>query len=181
MSNFAAGEGRPGPTAARVAPPAVKWSATDSACMDADDEAAQADGGSPDDAADVAFSVAIENGETIVTMRGDRDTAVIVRSAMGERIYLPPEDFERDPQSDAGAPDGRSNPYRGAESSSPYRGAESSSPYQGVESASPYRGIESDSPYQAARQELPSEGMVSTAEGYRIRHPEPARDVRLLR
>ncbi|WP_435184300.1 DUF7510 family protein [Halobellus sp. EA9] len=126
-----------------------------------------------EDAGSVTFTVAIENGETIITMRGDRDTAVIVRSEMGERIYLPPEDFEREAES--------ASPYGGAEDASPYRGAESSSPYQGAESSSPYRGIESDSPYQAAREELPSEGMVPTADGYRIRHPESARDVRVLR
>ncbi|MFB6090129.1 MAG: hypothetical protein ABEJ97_03640 [Halobellus sp.] len=127
----------------------------------------------PEEPEEVAFTVTIEDGETVVTMRGDRDTAVIVRSEMGERIYLPPEDFEREAES--------ASPYQGSESSSPYRGAESSSPYQGAEEASPYRGIESDSPYQASRQELPSEGMVPTADGYRIRHPEPARDVRVLR
>ncbi|MFB6251239.1 MAG: hypothetical protein ABEI27_06065 [Halobellus sp.] len=141
----------------------------------------QVDGGGGDDEAGVTFSVTIENGETVVTMRGDRDTAVIVRSEMGERIYLPPEDFEREAKGGDGPSAEDSSPYRGAESASPYRGAESSNPYQGAESSTPYRGIESDSPYQAARQELPTEGMISTADGYRIRHPEPADDVRLLR
>ena len=49
----------------------------------------------------VSFSVTIENGETVITMRGDRDTAVIVRSDAGERIYLPPEDFDRDARANA--------------------------------------------------------------------------------
>nr|WP_311174033.1 hypothetical protein [Halobellus sp. ZY16] len=141
----------------------------------------------------VKFSVTVEDGETVITMDGDRDTAVIVRSASGERIYLPPEDFEREaggrddssyqPAHDESPYRGSSDaPVRGAESASPYRGVESdSSPYQGVESDSPYRGIESDSPYQAARESLPSEGMISTADGYRIRHPEPVTDVRVLR
>jgi hypothetical protein len=131
----------------------------------------------------VKFSVTVEDGETVITMDGDRDTAVIVRSATGERIYLPPEDFERE----AGGRDDSSyqpahdeSPYRGS-SDTPVRGAESASPYRGVESDSPYRGIESDSPYQAARESLPSEGMISTADGYRIRHPEPVTDVRVLR
>ncbi|MFC6872541.1 DUF7510 family protein [Halobellus marinus] len=131
----------------------------------------------------VKFSVTVEDGETVITMDGDRDTAVIVRSVTGERIYLPPEDFERE----AGGRDDSSyqpahdeSPYRGS-SDTPVRGAESASPYRGVESDSPYRGIESDSPYQAARESLPSEGMISTADGYRIRHPEPVTDVRVLR
>ena len=107
-------------------------------------------------------------------MRGDRDTAVIVRSASGERIYLPPEDFEREATVDD---DG---PYQSAQDASPYRGTQRS-PYQGSDGDSPYQGVESDSPYQAARQQLPTEGLVPTADGYRIRHPEPATDVRVLR
>ncbi|RLM57676.1 hypothetical protein DVK02_07355 [Halobellus sp. Atlit-31R] len=123
------------------------------------------DGGDREADERVTFAVNVEDGETVITMRGDRDTAVIVRSASGERIYLPPEDFERD----AARRDG--SPYQSAAEDSPYRGARES----------PYRGIRGDSPYQAARQSLPSEGLVPTADGYRIRHPEPATDVRVLR
>jgi len=144
------------------------------------------DGNDPSGDADdarVNFSVNVEGGETTITMRGDRDTAVIVRSASGERIYLPPEDFERE------AERAEESPYRGVADDSPYqraendatRGGESQSgPYQGTRD-SPYQGVESDSPYQAARQQLPSEGLVPTADGYRIRHPEPVTDVRVLR
>ena len=144
--------------------------------------------GDPRNPEQVNFSVTVEDGETVITMRGDRDTAVIVRSQSGERIYLPPEDFEREAVRGNGA-ERTDGPYQRAEGASPsrgtdespYRGAESSSPYQGAESDSPYRGIESDSPYQAAREGLPSEGLVPTADGYRIRHGEPATDVRVLR
>lgn len=114
----------------------------------------------------VAFTVAVEDGESVLTMRGDRDTAVIVRSESGERIYLPPEDFDR---------------TASRRSDSPYQSAESDSPYQSVRSDSPYQSVESDSPYQPARQSLPREGLVPTADGYRIRHPEPVTDVRVLR
>jgi hypothetical protein len=123
----------------------------------------------------VNFTVNIEDGATVISMRGDRDTAVVVRSASGERIYLPPEDFQRE------ADRSTDSPYQGAHDDSPYRGTQRDSPYQGVESDSPYQGVESDSPYQAARQSLPSEGLVPTADGYRIRHPEPVTDVRVLR
>ena len=114
----------------------------------------------------VNFTVNIEDGETVIAMRGDRDTAVIVRSASGERIYLPPEDFRREAE---------------RSTDSPYQGAHDDSPYRGTQRDSPYQGAESDSPYQAARQSLPSEGLVPTADGYRIRHPEPVTDVRVLR
>jgi hypothetical protein len=122
----------------------------------------------------VTFSVTVEDGATVITMRGDRDTAVIVRSSSGERIYLPPEDFEREATlRDDGS-------YQSARDASPYRGTQSG-PYQAAESESPYQAAESESPYQAARQRLPEQGLVSTADGYRIRHPEPVTDVRVLR
>ncbi|SFR42847.1 DUF7510 family protein [Halogeometricum limi] len=114
----------------------------------------------------VSLSVNIEDGETVITMRGDRDTAVVVESEVGERIYLPPEDFERDAR--------RPN-------DSPYQSARQDSPYQSAREDSPYQSARDDSPYQAARQSLPREGLVPTADGYRIRHPEPVTDVRLLR
>lgn len=138
----------------------------------------------------------IEDGETVLTMRGDRDTAVVVRSESGERIYLPPEDFDRDGASQSAATDSpysglkTDSPYQSAPTASPYQpagtgspsqGAESDSPYRGVESDSPYQGAESDSPYQAVGETTQSEGLSATADGYRIRHPEPVTDVRILR
>ncbi|MFC6825764.1 DUF7510 family protein [Halopelagius fulvigenes] len=137
--------------------------------------AASPDEGDEDDEESVTFSVTIEDGTTEITMRGDRDTAVVVRSESGERIYLPPEDFRRNPR------ESDDSPYQSVRSDSPYQSAESDSPYQSVSSDSPYQSADSDSPYQPARQSLPSEGLVPTADGYRIRHPEPATDVRVLR
>ena len=149
----------------------------------------------------VSFSVTIENGETVITMRGDRDTAVVVRSDAGERIYLPPEDFDRDARANA-AGSGvtpADSPYQSAPTDSPYQSAPTDSPYQtagtdgpdqerrddgpyqSAESDSPYQGAESDSPYQAAGETPQGEGLSPTADGYRIRHPEPVTDVRVLR
>ena len=155
------------------------------------DDCAATDGGD-----NVTFSMTIEDGETVITMRGDRDTAVIVRSASGERIYLPPEDFDRAASVDSVA-DATDSPYQSASSDSPYRGvtADSSyqstgssdpptatdSPYQRAESSSPYQGARSDSPYQAVGETTHTEGLSPTADGYRIRHPEPVTDVRVLR
>ncbi|SMP07348.1 DUF7510 family protein [Halobellus salinus] len=154
------------------------------------EESAGADGGAGDDT--VSFSVTIEGGETVIRMRGDRDTAVVVRSASGERIYLPPEGFDRaasgsggaSPSAGADSPYGGlrpDSPYQSVPTDSPYRGVESESPYQSMPMDSPYQGAESDSPYQAAGETTPSEGLTATTDGYRIRHPEPVTDVRVLR
>lgn len=155
------------------------------------DESAATGGASDDDR--VSFSMTIEDGETVITMDGDRDTAVVVRSESGERIYLPPEDFDRAAVGDRDGSDtsaatdspytglGTDSPYQSAPTDSPYQGAESDSPYRGAGSDSPYQGAESDSSYQAAGETTRSEGLSATADGYRIRHPEPATDVRVLR
>jgi hypothetical protein len=125
---------------------------------------------------DVEFTVEIIEGETLIEMTGDRDTAVIVRSESGERIYLPPEDFQRPPQTS-------DSPYQTArgDSDSPYQTARDDSPYQSARSDSPYQSARDDSPYQSARQQFPEEGLRSTRDGYTIRHPEPVTDVRVLR
>jgi len=108
-------------------------------------------------AEDADFEVEVVDGRTEITMVGDRDAAVVVRSASGERIYLPPEDFDR--------PAGSDSAYQTVR--------DSDSPYQSVR--------DSDSPYQSARTAMPREGLVGTADGFRIRHPEPVTEVRLLR
>jgi hypothetical protein len=105
----------------------------------------------------VEVDVEIADGETVITVAGDRDAAVVVQSASGERIYLPPEDFDR--------PAGQDSPYQSVR--------QSDSPYQSVR--------DNDSPYQSARAPMPREGLVSTPDGFRIRHPEPVTDFRLLR
>jgi hypothetical protein len=123
---------------------------------------------------DVDFTVEIADGETLIEMTGDRDTAVIVYSESGERIYLPPEDFQRPPETS-------DSPYQSARGDSPYQSARDDSPYQSARNDSPYQSARDDSPYQSARQQFPEEGMRSTRDGYAIRHPEAATDVRVLR
>jgi hypothetical protein len=107
----------------------------------------------------------IRNGETFLEMVGDRDAAVVVRSESGERIYLPPEDFQR--------PAGQND--------SPYQSAGDDSPYQSASDDSPYQSARDDSPYQSARQRMPNVGLRPTADGYVIRHPEVVTDLRVLR
>lgn len=114
-------------------------------------ESADAEGG----AESVGFDMTIADGRTEIRVSGDRDTAVVIRSARGEHIYLPPEDFERPPES-GGA---RRTPYE--------------SPYE------PGSGV-GDTPYRSAGSP-PVTGQEPTADGYRIVHPEPVTDVRFLR
>lgn len=131
----------------------------------------------------IKFNVTIEDGATIIDMHGDRDTAVIVQSASGERVYLPPEDFER------AAPTAQRNEsaYQSVSTDSPYQSAASDSPYQSAPTDSPYQSSGTGSPYQSTQSQpqpqsqSDEEGLVSTTEGYRIYHPEPATDVRVLR
>jgi len=142
--------------------------------MDGND--GDADGG----ARPVSVDIDIADGRTTIVVAGDRDAAVVVRSAAGERIYLPPEDFDRPPASETAGGDARGT------GSSP-----SDSPYQSASgSDSPYRSVAGDSPYQSAggsdgphrrggaREHV---GLEPTADGFRIVHPEPADDVRILR
>ncbi len=122
------------------------------------------------------FNMEIQNGETLMEMVGDRDAAVIVRSESGERIYLPPEDFQR--------PAGRSDsPYQSAGDDSPYQSASDDSPYQSANrDDSPYQSASrDDSPYQSARQRMPDKGLRPTADGFVIRHPEVVTELRVLR
>jgi len=100
----------------------------------------------------VDFDMEIGNGRTEIRVTGDRDTAVVVRSESGEKIYLPPEDFERE-----------------AEIQSAYE-----SPYE------PRSGAQ-ESPYSTHPDASSVNGMQPTAGGYFIVHPEPVTDVRFLR
>jgi len=102
----------------------------------------------------VEFDVDVESDRTVVTVSGERQAAVVVYSNSGERIYLPPE---------AGGDDG-SDPYRPAGIDSPYEG-----------------GRGDRTPYGSTRRSDPSVGMNPTPDGFRILHPEPVYDVRLLR
>ena len=110
------------------------------------------------EAGGVEFDVDVREDRTIITVTGQRDGAVVVRSDSGERIYLPPE-----------------NAVGGAAADdSVYQRASDDSSYQQAE--------DDDSVYQRASDEGDqSVGRQSIAGGIRIIHPEPADDVRFLR
>lgn len=101
----------------------------------------------------VDFDMDIADGRTRIRVSGDRDTAVIVRSASGEKIYLPPEDFDRPPEDSPTAYDSPYEPRSGAQ----------------------------ESPYQTSPDASSVTGLEPTAAGYLIVHPEPVTDVRFLR
>ena len=112
----------------------------------------------------VSFDVDIREGRTTISVTGSSEVAVVVRSASGERVSLPPERDERT---------GESTPYEPA--------GNRNSPYEGISADTPYSGIPDESPYGSARQSPDTEGLTRTANGLRIVHPEPVTDVRILR
>lgn len=103
----------------------------------------------------VDVDVDVDDGRTTIEVTGQRRVATVVRSESGERIYLPPEPSEGE--------DGEASPYR---------------PTGGD---NPYEGIADDSPYGSSRRTPATLGRSPTADGFRIVHPEPVTDVRLLR
>ncbi len=117
------------------------------------------------DTDDETFTMTVREDETELVVEGTRDAAVVVRSASGEQIYLPPENFSRSRSDD-----------------SPYQSARDDSPYQSARDDSPYQSARDDSPYQSARGGGSKRvGMTPTADGFRIVHPEPVTDARILR
>ncbi|AZQ13867.1 MULTISPECIES: hypothetical protein [Halorubrum] len=100
---------------------------------------------------EIDIDTRVTDDRTVIDVTGTRDVAVVVRSASGERIYLPPEDFD-EPVSE-----------------SPY-----TSPYQGGS------GVDGEeSPYGGAS--ASTRGVIETAEGFRITHPEPTTEFDVYR
>lgn len=152
---------------------------------------------------DLTVTTEIEADRTVVVVDGTRDAAVVVNSASGERVYLPPETAvgEAGPGSKThddspyeGIP--TESPYEGITTESPYEGIPTESPYEGMATDSPYEGITTDSPYQGIATDSPYDGLsddegssrdpetygiAPTENGFRLVHPEPATDVRFLR
>lgn len=107
---------------------------------------------SSDGSADpVTFKMEIEDGKTSIRVSGDRDSAVVVRSGSGEKIYLPPEELDRQAAATS---------YE--------------SPYESRSGAQ-------ESPYQSSPDPAGISGLEPRGDGYLIVHPEPVEDVRFLR
>ncbi|WP_435101953.1 DUF7510 family protein [Halarchaeum sp. P4] len=143
------------------------------------------------DAPTVSIDADVAADGTVVTVAGTRDAAVVVYSASGEEIYLPPEDFE-DPIENLRSP--IDSPYEGTlpESLDPLVREDTPSPYDAADAdATPYDPAgdgDDPSPYAAVGGENtghgPSKriiGVESTRTGFRIVHPEPIHDIRVIR
>jgi len=100
---------------------------------------------------EIDIDTRVTEERTIIDVTGTRDVAVVVRSEGGERIYLPPADFD-EPVS--------ASPY-----TSPYQGSG-----RGESEGSPYRGGSGS-----------TRGIVETADGFRITHPEPTTEFDVYR
>ncbi|MFB6164010.1 MAG: hypothetical protein ABEJ31_02525 [Haloarculaceae archaeon] len=119
----------------------------------------------------VTVSTEITDERTVVAVSGTVEAAVVIRSPGGERVYLPPE---------TAGEDTGGGPYEGVSDDSPYDGATATGSEAGADGG-PYEGVPDDSPYASARSRSDSLGVNPTADGFRVVHPEPATDVRLLR
>jgi hypothetical protein len=100
---------------------------------------------------EIGIDARVTEERTVIDVTGTRDVAVVVRSESGERIYLPPEGFDE--------------PVSGSPYASPYQGG---SGIDGEES--PYGGETSS-----------TRGVIETAEGFRVSHPETATEFDVYR
>ncbi|MEZ3117746.1 hypothetical protein RYH80_17650 [Halobaculum sp. MBLA0147] len=120
----------------------------------------------------VSYEVRIDDGRTVIDVHGDRAVAAVVWADGDQRIYLPPEGFDEDPA-------GRTGVYGGPDDAT----GQGDSPYDGPRSAaSPYESaVVDDSAYQRTGDTSDETGVHTTADGFRIVHPAPVDDCRLLR
>lgn len=125
---------------------------------------------------DVSVNMTIEDGETLIQVSGTRDVALIVYSESGEEVYLPPEEFEDEPERDGPSHD--SHYEGGPPEQNPYEGiAPADSPYDSVDGTDRSRGGDA----QGRDTGTMSVGVETTASGFRVFHPEPVTDVRFIR
>lgn len=127
--------------------------------------------------ADAHVETTVTAEDTVVEYGGSDAAAVVVRSASGERIYLPLVEEETDESEEQLTPYGGESPGE-----SPYSGAgtEGDTTSGGGDTTTPYGGgSPGTSPYGG--DEGPEPGIHATGDGFRVVHPEPATDVRVLR
>ncbi|MEF8820422.1 MAG: hypothetical protein V5A31_13765 [Haloferacaceae archaeon] len=125
---------------------------------------------------DAHVDTTVTADRTVVEYSGNDAAAVVVRSVAGERIYLPlVEEAEEESEEQA-------TPYSGEDpGESPYSGAGTAGDgTSGGDETTPYSGgSPGTSPYGG--DEGPEPGIHATADGFRVVHPSPAKDVRVLR
>ena len=127
--------------------------------------------------ADAHVETTVTAEQTVVEYDGSDAAAVVVRSVSGERIYLPLVEEDEDDGEEQITPYSGENPGE-----SPYSGAgtEGDTTSGGGDTTTPYSGgSPGTTPYGG--DEGPEPGIHATADGFRVVHPEPATDVRVLR
>jgi hypothetical protein len=126
---------------------------------------------------DANVETTVTADRTVVRYTGGDAAAVVLRSAGGERIYLPLVGEAED----EGEDEERATPYGGeSPGESPYSGAGTAGDGTSGKGATPYSGGSPGvSPYGG--DEGPEPGIHAIANGFRVVHPEPAKDVRVLR
>jgi len=117
-----------------------------------------------EEAEPTTVEVEIRDDRSILTIEGRRDVSVVVRSESGERIYLPPENFETEPTT--------TTPY----STTPYSPSPEDDEDDGPETTPYSTSVDAN----VEVQERVEYGRESLPQGIRIVHPEPATDVRVL-
>jgi hypothetical protein len=124
----------------------------------------------------VSVDITIENEETLIRVSGTRDAALIVYSESGEEVYLPPEEFEDEPEGDG--PSHESHYEGKPPDQNPYEGiAPADSPYDSAGGSGRSRGGD----VQGRDAGTMSVGVETTDTGFRVFHPEPVTDVRFVR
>jgi len=121
----------------------------------------------------VTLEMEITDGRTEIRVSGDRDTAVIVQSESGEKIYLPPEDFDRPAREQTAY----ASPYQSGSGSQETEGGSQETRGGSQET----RGGSQESPYDTGPDTDSTVGLTPTADGYVLVHPEPVTDIRFLR
>jgi hypothetical protein len=126
---------------------------------------------------DARVETTVGPDRTVVEYTGSDAAAVVVRSVDSERIYLPLVDESESEDDD----EERATPYGGeSPGESPYSGAGTAGDETSGDTTTPYSGESPGvSPYGG--DEGPEPGIHATARGFRVVHPEPATDVRVLR
>jgi hypothetical protein len=109
----------------------------------------------------------VRTDRSILTIEGQRNVAVVVRSKSGERIYLPPEDAVEDDERQ--------------QTTSPYSpGTDDEEDDQPIGTTT--RSADRSSPYQRGDEQTGDmAGRSGGLHGLRIIHPEPVTDFRVLR
>ncbi|QSG08672.1 DUF7510 family protein [Halapricum desulfuricans] len=136
----------------------------------------------------MAFDVEVRDDRTILTIEGVRDAAVIVRSPKGERIYLPPEDFDAEPTVTTPY---STSPYSTADESTiptttrAGQTASSTADRRRDDTGDPETADDVPSPYSKTTDDAPADnpeyGRTRISQGIRIVHPDPVTDVRVVR